>query len=118
MKGRGTQMINNYILAYNGKKDNERSVAGVRIFSLKIPKFHRGIDYVDERFPVIRLKRSNSYTHSITNMLLMWPSHDSKELAFYEELQKVLHDKVPQDKIHYIKIAGDLSVQIGDDQIG
>lgn len=112
-KGKGTQYINEYILAYNGKPKNERAKCGVGILLHK--KFEQHIDdieYISDRLLKITLKIDNEYIHIYSVYAPDITKSREERRMFYEQLQNEIDKITPNQRL---LLMGDFNARIGDD---
>jgi exonuclease III len=111
-KGQGTSQYSNYILAYSGKKKEERAHSGVGILIHERYEQHiDDIEYINDRILRVSLKLENRIYHFISTYApdITKPKEDTDN--FYYNMQ-ALFDKLP-DRGGVI-ILGDLNARIGD----
>lgn len=111
LKCKGTKDLDNYVMIYNGKPQNERASSGVAILIDKKwkNKLH-SYTFINDR---ILMTRFNIERGHLTIIGVYAPEEGKKEDTeeFYENLQKQLHKWNKKD---YLIIAGDLNARVGN----
>lgn len=114
-KGKGSQLIDNYIFIYSGKNRNERAKSGVGIIIHKrFKEAINNIEYVSDRILRVHIKLKEKEIHLITVYAPDISKATQDRRQFYEDLQMEI-DRIPIQ--HYLVIMGDLNARIGDNPI-
>lgn len=111
-KGNGTTKFGNYVLAYSGKKKEERASAGVGLmihekFSNNIEE----IEYVNERIILVTLKFPNATWYLLSVYAPDISKTKEQRESFYEDLHNII-SQIPQHSLLFLM--GDLNARVGN----